>query len=165
MEDYRKLFKKCGENVIIDETVKIRNPEYISVGNNVQFYHGVYIETGNNEESFIEIGDNSHFAPYTILYGHKGLKIGSGVCVGAHVIIATHGEGYQRTDMPMYQQPMSGAPIIIKDDVWICANSVITAGIKIGKGSIIGAGSVVTKDIQPFSVVGGVPAKLIRKRK
>lgn len=158
-------FKKCGENVIIDKTVKIMNPERISIGNNVQFYHGVYIEAGGKEESFIEIGDNSHFAPYTILYGHKGLKIGNGVCVGAHVILATHGEGYQRTDIPMFKQPMSGAPIIIEDDVWLCANAIITAGVKIGKGSIVGAGAVVTKDVPPFSVVGGVPAKLIRSRK
>lgn len=163
--DYKKLFKSCGENVSIAESVIIHNPEKMSVGNNVRFYHGVYIEAGNSKESFIEIGDNSHFAPYSILYGEEGLKIGKGVCVAAHVVLATHGQGYKDPDIPMYMQSHSGAPIVIEDNVWICANAVITAGVKIGTGSIVGAGAVVTKDVEPYSVVGGVPAHLIRKRK
>jgi maltose O-acetyltransferase len=57
-----------------------------------------------------------------------------------------------------------GKKVIIEDDVWIGRNAIIMPGIRIGKGSIIGAGSVVTKDVEPFSVVGGVPAKLIKKR-
>ncbi|HOV21950.1 MAG TPA: acyltransferase [bacterium] len=166
MVDYRKLFKSCGENVIIEDSVIIYQPEKMSVGNNIKFYHGVYIEVGNLEKSFIEIGDNSHFAPYTILYGGRGLKIGWGVCVAAHVVFATIGEGYEKADIPMYcQKPSSGGPIIVEDNVWICANAVITANVTIGTGSIVGAGAVVTRDVEPYSIVGGVPARLIRKRK
>lgn len=165
MKDYRKLFKNCGKNVEIDRSVIIYHPEKMSVGSNIKFYQGVYIEAGDSQESFIEIGDNSHFAPYTILYGGKGLKIGRGVCVAAHVVFATIGQGYRQVNIPMFKQPISGGPIIVEDNVWICANAVITAGVKIGMGSIIGAGAVVTRDVEPYSVVGGVPAHLIRKRK
>jgi maltose O-acetyltransferase len=56
-------------------------------------------------------------------------------------------------------------PVIIEDDVWIGARVIILPGVKIGKGSIVGAGAVVTKDVEPYSIVAGVPAKLIRKRK
>ena len=57
-----------------------------------------------------------------------------------------------------------GKKVIVEDDVWIGRSAIIMPGVKIGKGSIVGAGSVVTKDIEPFSVVGGVPSKLIKKR-
>jgi len=58
-----------------------------------------------------------------------------------------------------------GLQVIIEDDVWLGRNAIVMPGIKIGRGSIIGAGSVVTKDVEPFSVMGGVPATLIKKRK
>ena len=66
----------------------------------------------------------------------------------------------------MWQQGFTEVdPIVIEDDVWIGARVIILKGVTIGKGSIIGAGSVVTKDVEPYSIVGGNPAKLIRKRK
>ena len=56
-------------------------------------------------------------------------------------------------------------PIIIEDDVWIGSGAIITQGVRVGKGAIIAAGAIVTKDVEPFSVVGGVPAKLIKRLK
>jgi len=61
-------------------------------------------------------------------------------------------------------EKISKGPIIIEDDVWIGSNSVILSGVKIGRGSIIGAGSIVTKDVESYSIVGGNPAKFLRKR-
>ncbi|HOO26508.1 MAG TPA: DapH/DapD/GlmU-related protein [Clostridiales bacterium] len=72
---------------------------------------------------------------------------------------------YTDPDTPIVDQPTDQRKITIEDNVWIGANAVITPGITIGTGSIIGAGAVVTKDVEPYSVMGGVPAKLIRKRK
>ncbi len=63
------------------------------------------------------------------------------------------------------QGEKKGINPIIEDDVWIGRNAIIMPGVRIGKGSIVGAGAVVTKNVEPYSIVGGVPAKLIRKRK
>lgn len=70
----------------------------------------------------------------------------------------------KRLDIPMNQQGGTDAPIIIGDDVWICYGSTVCAGVTVGDGAIIAAGSVVTKDVPPYAVVGGVPAKIIKSR-
>lgn len=72
---------------------------------------------------------------------------------------------FDNLDLPIIEQGHTYGEIIIEDDVWIASNCVVTANTRIGKSSIIAAGSVVTKDVEPYSIVGGVPAKLIRKRK
>ena len=67
-------------------------------------------------------------------------------------------------DFPMKDQGVTTAPIIIEDDCWIAANSIILAGVRIGKGSVIAAGSVVTKDVKQYSVMVGNPAKKLKSR-
>ena len=101
-------------------------------------------------------------APYCVLYGP--LTIGSRVAVAAHVVFASIGHGHDRADQPMVDQPVTRREIVVEDDVWIGANAVIIGGVRIGSHSIVGAGAVVTRDVEPYSVVGGVPARLIRRR-
>jgi Acetyltransferase (isoleucine patch superfamily) len=81
------------------------------------------------------------------------------------VIITTQGHFFQKTDRFMKDQPTLVAKIVIEDDVWIGANATILPGVKVGRGSVIGAGSVVNKDIPEYSLAVGVPAKVIRNRK
>ena len=94
----------------------------------------------------------------------------AGVHIGAHVMIApgccivAFDHGSELNSIPMIHQPLVESPIVIKDDVWIAANCTIRRGVTIGEGAIIGANSVVTKDVEPYTIVGGVPAKLIRSR-
>lgn len=64
----------------------------------------------------------------------------------------------------MVDQPVTRQEIVVEDDVWVGANAVIIGGVRIGSHSIVGAGAVVTRDVEPYSVVGGVPARLIRRR-
>lgn len=152
-------FKKVGENFKFAEMVKVWCPENVSIGNNVFLNYGVYLEAGQE----IEIGDNTHFAPYGVAYGP--LKVGNNCAFAAHVVLASVGHSYHDASIPMVQLPAQSKKIIIKDNVWLGANAVVVGGVTIGTGSIIGAGAVVTKDVAPYSVMGGVPAKLIRKRK
>ena len=152
-------FKKTGDNIVFEPLVDIRRPDLITLGNHVEFYRGVF---ANPCGSWITIGDHCHFAPYGVLYGP--LTIGNHVAVAAHVVFASVGHGYDRIDMPMVEQPTQKAEIVVEDDVWIGANAVIIGGVRIGAHSIVGAGAVVTHDVEPYSVVGGTPAKLIRKR-
>jgi acetyltransferase-like isoleucine patch superfamily enzyme len=151
-------FACCGSNCTIADTVRIVNPEFLVVGDNVEFMHGVYIQCCGSE---IRIGSNTHFAPYGVLYGP--LEIGNNCAIAAHVVFASVGHGYSDPHKPFVEQPYTSRKIALCDNVWVGANAVILAGVTVGAGSIIGAGAVVTKDVVPGSIMGGVPARLLRK--
>jgi len=90
--------------------------------------------------------------------------IGDNCSIASNCVLRASNHNFNNLDIPIREQGHSYGEIILEDDIWISANCVVTANTKIGKGSVIGAGSVVTKDVEPYSVVGGVPAKLIKKR-
>jgi acetyltransferase-like isoleucine patch superfamily enzyme len=153
-------FNSVGENVSFDESCEVLSPDRVSIGSNVEFYRGVYLSPCGTH---IDIGSHTHFAPYCALYGP--LTIGTHCAIAAHVVFASVGHGYSRTDVPMVEQPVTKNEIVLENDVWIGANAVVIGGVTIGEGSIVGAGAVVTKDVPPYSVVGGTPARIIRNRK
>lgn len=153
-------FKSIGKNVRFEDDVRILSPERISIADDVLFMYGVYLSPCG---AHISIGANTHFAPYGVLYGP--LTIGNNVAVAAHVVFASVGHSFARVDIPMVEQPTTKKEIVIEDDVWVGANAVIIGGVVVGTGTIVGAGAVVTKDVPPFSVVGGTPAQVIRNRK
>jgi maltose O-acetyltransferase len=91
--------------------------------------------------------------------------IGKDVMMGPEVMIYTSNHETNRTDMPMIEQGDTQAiPVVIEDDVWIGARAILLPGVHIGKGAIVAAGSIVTKAVPPYTIVGGNPAKEIRKR-
>ena len=153
-------YKSVGANVTFEEICEVLSPEKVSIGSNVQFFRGVYLSPCGTH---IDIGSHTHFAPYCTLYGP--LTIGTHCAVAAHVVFASVGHGYAQTDIPMVAQPTTRREIVLENDVWIGANAVVIGGITIGAGSIVGAGAVVTRDVPPYSVVGGTPARIIRNRK
>ena len=93
------------------------------------------------------------------------ILIGKNVLIGPNVVIRSNNHNYQDTSIPIIKQGMTKGVIIIEDDVWISSNCVILPNCTIGEGSIIAAGAVVTKDIEPYSIFGGIPAKKIGVRK
>ncbi|WP_282097906.1 DapH/DapD/GlmU-related protein [Pseudodesulfovibrio sp. zrk46] len=114
----------------------------------------------------LRIGDDVYLNKNVQLGSDGGGKVvvGSHVMFGPNTVVVTAIHNNDRLDIPMRRQGMTYDSVIIEDDVWIGANVVVLPGVTIGQGAIIGAGSVVTSDVEAFSVVGGVPAKLIRKR-
>src|SRR5438552_2986834 len=112
----------------------------------------------------IEIGAHAYIGPYCVLYGHGGLAIGRHTMIGAHTIIMPANHGLKRVDRPMNIQPLTKEGITIGEDVWIGAGCKILDGIHIGNGAVIGAGSVVTRDIDACSIAFGVPAKAVGSR-
>lgn len=112
----------------------------------------------------LKIGNNSGIGNYCELNGP--ITIGNDVMMGPEVVMYTTRHNDERTDIAMrYQGMKERLPIVIGNDVWIGRRVIIMPGVKISDGCIIGAGAVVTKDVPPYCVVAGVPAKIIRRRK
>jgi maltose O-acetyltransferase len=112
----------------------------------------------------VTLGDNSGIGIRASIPGE--VHIGNNVMMGSDCIIYTRNHSFDRTDIPMSIQGFQAEkPVYIEDDVWIGGRVTILPGIKIGKGVIIGAGAVVTKDVPDYAVVGGVPANVIKYRK
>ena len=134
-----KGFIEIGNDCLIEPSVYLGKGKNIEIGSNCQINEGVFIQSGH-------IGNYVLIAPNVSLLG------------------AFH--AFDNTEIPISKQKITNEnPCVIEDDVWIGRNVVIMPGVHIGKGSIVGANAVVTKDIESYSIVGGVPAKLIRKRK
>ncbi len=124
-------------------------------------YSGVYL----THTYGISLGRHVAINSGAVLDGRGGITIGDYSMIGVHVCIVSSSHGYKNTARPMALQHQRLKPVVIGKDVWIGANATILGGIKIGDGAVIGANSVVTKDVTPYTIVGGVPAKLIRQRK
>jgi acetyltransferase-like isoleucine patch superfamily enzyme len=112
----------------------------------------------------LEVGDGSNIGAYAYIGCSGFIRIGKNVMMGPRVCLLAENHVFGDTDRPMKQQGVVREAITIEDDCWLGAGAMVTAGVTVGRGSIIAAGAVVTKDVEAFSIVGGVPAKLIRSR-
>lgn len=110
----------------------------------------------------ITAGDNCSFNTYCVVHGKVTLGNNVRIAPGAKIFGENH--GFSRLDVPICTQPNTSEGIVIEDDVWLGANCVVTDGVTIGAHSIIGAGSIVTKNVPPYSIVGGNPARVIKSR-
>jgi acetyltransferase-like isoleucine patch superfamily enzyme len=115
-------------------------------------------------DGFIKLGDECSVNPYTVLYGHGGLTIGNYVRIATHTVVIPANHIYDDPDTPITFQSVTQEGIVIEDDVWVGSHVTILDGVHIGKGCVIAAGSVVTKDVEPYTVIAGVPARPIKKR-
>lgn len=137
---YGIFLKKKGKRVYICKGVTIMSPQNVELGNDVY------------------LGKNVTIA------GQKGVTIGKDSIINHNVNIISVNHVYEDPNKTIKEQGYYGSPINIGEDVWIATGAVILQGIKIGKGAVIGANAVVTKDVAPYTLVGGIPAKFIRRR-
>lgn len=129
------------------------------MGSDVKIHAGVDFGTGIG----VELGDGSSLNRRCWI--GRDTVIGRDVMLGPEVIILSGGHEFSRIDVPMrHQGAVERRPVVVGDDVWIGTRAIILPGVRIGSHSIIGAGSVVTKDVPPWAIVGGNPARLIRFR-
>lgn len=112
----------------------------------------------------IELGHDCTVNPFSILYGHGGLKIGNFVRIAAHVVVIPGNHVFADANVPIAKQGVKREGITIEDDVWIGAHATILDGVRIGRGTVVAAGAVVTKSFEPYSIIAGVPATLIGRR-
>lgn len=114
----------------------------------------------------IRLGAGTHIGEYSVLWAGNStgtITLGAKCLLAPGVVITASNYGIER-GTPVMDQPKIERDIVLGDDVWLGANVVVTAGVTIGDGAIVGAGAVVTKDLPPFCIAGGVPAKVIGSR-
>lgn len=117
--------------------------------------------TVNNGVGPVQIGDNTRIGIGCVVIGP--VFIGNDVILAQNIVLSGLNHEYQNIHAPIWKQPVTTAPITVEDEVWIGANAVITAGVRLGKHCVVAAGSVVTKDVASYTIVAGNPAKIIKR--
>ena len=141
-------------------------PNGIEIGRGTIVMHGAVLHVYNFRDmpqSGIKIGNDSLVGEYSIIRGQGGVQIGDRVYTSPFTQIIAVNHVFDDPNRPFVEQGITAEGIVIEDDVWLGAGAVITDGVRVGKGAIVAAGAVVTQDVPPHTVVGGVPAKPIRK--
>lgn len=148
--------------------VEIVSPHRLTVGDDVYLDHGAYVHCGDMEwcrdAGGVSIGRGSYVGPRCVLFGMGGLEIGEQVMLAPGVVVSTVEHPHRDTSRPMYEQPRVYGAIVIEDDVYVGSNAVVTPGVRIGRGAVVGAGAVVTRDVAPYTLVMGVPAREVSRR-
>lgn len=152
-----------GKSVVVARTaiVECRGGGNIFIGDETEILDGVMLLTYGGD---IRIGARCSVNAYTVIYGHGNTTIGDDVLIAGHCMIIPNQHVFTSRETPIRIQGNTSLGITIENDVWIGHGCSILDGVHIGKGAVIGAGSVVTKDVASYEVVGGVPAELIRNR-
>jgi acetyltransferase-like isoleucine patch superfamily enzyme len=181
------FFRESGERVFIGKRTTLRYGAHISIGNNVTIND--YVELIAESKSGVIMGNNINIGKFSIIKsdfnGPKtgmtigdnfgcgdncyfgcagGIKIGNDVIMGQNVRFHAQNHNFDRVDIPIREQGTNQLGIIIEDDCWIGAGTVVLDGVTIGKGSVIGANSLVNKDVASYSVAVGNPVKVVRSR-
>ena len=159
-----------GRNFIAEDFTEIQalSQNGVDIGSNVTMarfaqirpsgYYGGELGVG------FQIGDNSNIGAFAYVGAAGGIRIGNNVMMGPRVSLLAEQHNIERTDIPMKDQGTTRKGIVIEDDVWLGANCCILDGVTVGRGAVIAAGAIVTKDVPANAIVGGVPAKVIRMR-
>ena len=176
---YRKIYsasiakcvKKAGKNMIVFPDAWLKGEKYIEIGDNFYARSGLRLEAWDSYMDIkyspcirignhVSLGENCHIGAINFI------EIGDNVLMGSKIYITDHQHG--TTDYDELQKPPAERKLYskaggkIEKNVWIGDNAVIMPGVTIGQGAIIGSNAVVTKDVPAFSVVGGIPAKIIK---
>ena len=160
----------AGRNLIIEDYAEVQglSVQGVRFGSNVTVgrfamirpsgYYGRDIGIG------LRVGDRSNIGANCYIGCSGGISIGSDVMISPNVQIFSENHNYGRTSQTIKMQGVTRAPVAIDDDCWIASGSIILAGVRVGAGSVVAAGAVVTSDVPPGSVVAGVPARIIGHR-
>ncbi|MFH1018979.1 MAG: acyltransferase [Pseudomonadota bacterium] len=158
----RSQFLSIGSHVVFEKGVRAWHPATISIGENVYVGHNAYLKSYHAGE--LKIGDDTWIGQDVFLHAAGGIFIGKRVGIGPRVLIFTSFHKESGRDRAILDSPLAFEPVHIGDDCDIGIGATVLPGIRIGKGAQIGAGAVVTKDVSPYSVVAGNPARVIKKR-
>jgi acetyltransferase-like isoleucine patch superfamily enzyme len=180
------LFGRIGRGSIWERNIRLWHPRKMWIGDRVAVDEGCQLDARGCAPGEFRIGDGALISRGCILSGKDGslsigprANIGAGcvmysftrIEIGADTMLAANcyvgGGGYVvrgRTDIPMSAQPRKRLGVVIEDDCWLGAGVTVIDGVRVGRGSVIGAGAVVTHDVAPYSIMAGVPARRIGSR-
>ncbi len=155
---------RVGKGVKIYEGVKLASKKGcpINIGDNVSIEKGVIIST--SEKGKINIGRNVYIGEYSVLTSNEGIEIEDNVLISPHNDIVDFNHIYKDPNRLVNQQGIIAKKITIQEDAWIGSGCKILMGVTIGKGAVVGAGSIVTRDVPPYHLVVGNPAKTVKIR-
>jgi acetyltransferase-like isoleucine patch superfamily enzyme len=157
---------RLGHGAYLDQGVYLHAcPQGIEIGAGTYVMHGSVLHVYNFRDlphAFIRVGRNSLIGEMNVLRGQGGITIGDRVYFGPLVQVLAVNHVFDDPSRPMIEQGITADGIVIEDDVWVGAGAIITDGVRIGRGAVIAAGAVVTQDVPPHTVAGGVPAKVLR---
>lgn len=167
----RRMALRHGDHIVLPRSTRLHPDALIHPRQGLlRFGEHCQVSTGAIVQGNVRFGDHCSVQTGTVIVGYGTRENPTGqVTIGHHVRIAPHAQILAgKHDISDPDAPIGsvlGRPIVIGDNVWVCGRVIITAGVTVGRNAILGAGSVVTKDVPPFAIVGGVPAKVIRLRK
>src|SRR5512138_2771830 len=158
---------RLGHGAYLDEGVYLHAcPQGIEIGPRTIVMHGAVLHVYNFRDmpqSCIRIGSDSLIGEYSVIRGQGGVQIGARVYTSPFTQIIAVNHVFDDPNRPFVEQGITAEGIVIEDDAWLGAGAIITDGVRVGKGAVIAAGAVVTRDVPPHTVVGGVPAHAIKE--
>jgi acetyltransferase-like isoleucine patch superfamily enzyme len=157
---------RLGHGVYLDQGTYLHaTPGGIEIGPRTIVMHGAILHVynfRNMPQSRIKIGADSLIGEYSVIRGQGGVEIGDRVYTSPFTQIIAVNHVFDDPSRPFVDQGITAEGIVIEDDVWLGAGAIITDGVRVGEGAVVAAGAVVTRDVPPHTVVGGVPAKPIK---
>jgi len=150
-----------GARIAMSCKIRTTGGGTLSIGTNTRLLDLVLIYTYGGD---IKIGKNCSINPFCVLYGLGGLEIGDDVRIAAHTVIVPANHSFDTLGIPIWRQPETRKGVRIGNDVWIGCGCRILDGVVIGQGCVVGAGSVVTRNLPDYSIAVGVPARVIGSR-
>lgn len=183
---YRNIFAHIGHSVYIQHGVKLFATSCIEIGNGVKILQGVSVNAQGHpknkvslgegvvlefgvdiralQDSCISIDERTYIGPYVCMWGPGNIKIGKNCLIAAHTGILANSHVFDEPIRNLEDKCVARQGIIIEDDCWLGHKVTVLDGVTIGKGSVIGAGAVVARDIPPYSVAVGIPARVVKSR-
>lgn len=161
---YSRRFKRLGSSPVLGAAILVHGPHNVQIGDNFSCWRLCTLAAC--EDGAIVIGDRVSLNANVYLNACSGgrIDIGDDVMIGPNTVMRTSDHVTVSTDVPMRKQGHTPGAIVIGNDVWIAANVTIVGGTRIGTGAVVAAGAVVTSDVEPYAIVGGVPARVIKMR-
>jgi len=185
---YRTILARVGKSLYMQTGIELMGANYIEIGDHVKILRDVRINAfAPNSKIYlgdrvcldrgvdiilvthegncnVEIGEYTYLGPYTCMAGPGHIKIGKSCLIASHTGIYANNHNFADPTRYIGEQGITRKGIVIEDDCWLGTGVKVLDGVTIGQGSVIGAGAVVTKDIPPYSIAVGVPARVIAQR-
>jgi acetyltransferase-like isoleucine patch superfamily enzyme len=155
-------FAQIGDNVVFEPGVLVFHPENIELGNHIYFGHNTILK-GYYKNKMV-IGSGTWVGQMCFFHSAGGIRIGQNVGIGPNVQILTSVHAEEGRRKPIMHSRLDFAPVIIEDDCDIGISAIILPGVTVGKGAQIGAGAVITQNVPAYSVMAGVPGRVLRIR-